>query len=124
MLRRNVIQKFKKYFESNLKSIAIHGRENIKSELTKIGQDADVSYTINKNKIQFIVEPKTTKIETENLPYKETAKLKDVLGPVPIEMLNEEISQQRFSTEAVNKAMERTKEDLKKRVDRIVKKNY
>jgi hypothetical protein len=110
------LEKFKKNFNEHLKSVAILGSNNIKNELLKRGQEATVSYEVKKNKVVFVVEPKTTKIETDKLPVKEVSKLKNVLGAVPIEMFNQEVSQQSFSTAAVEKAMEQTQEAFKKKV--------
>jgi hypothetical protein len=111
----------KKSLDRHIKSIAIQGINNIKSELTKRGQDANVTYSIKGRKIKFIVEPKTEKIETDKLPAKEGAKFKDILGPIPIEMLNQEMSRQSFSTAAVDKAIDRTRISLNRKINETIK---
>ena len=121
----NTVSRFKKDFESHLKSTAIQGINNIKSELAKRGQNINASYSIKGNKIRFTVESRSEKIETEKLPEKETTKIKEVLGPIPIEMLNQEISQQSpISTSAIDKAMKRTQDTLKRKMDRTIKDLY
>ena len=115
------IKSFRKDFESRIRSVAIEGTSNINSELTKRGQQATVSYTLNQNKIQFTVVPITQKLEEDKLPKKEAHILKKTLGPVPIEMLNQEMSQQSFSTTGIEKALEKTQETLRKKIDSLIK---
>ena len=80
-MKRDITTRLKKEFDTLIKSVAIKGDENIKNELVKRGQDASISHSIKDNTIEFTVEAKTEKIETEKLPKKEAAKLKKVAMP-------------------------------------------
>jgi hypothetical protein len=111
----------KKKFDFGIRSIAIQGMNNIKTELMKRGQEADVSYIIYKNKIDFIVQPKIEKIEEQDIPEKDR-KILNVLKNVPIELLNEEMSKEQFSTVGIDKAMERTQEQTGKRIQDAIRK--
>jgi len=102
-----------------IRETAIQGVDNIKSELTKEKQEADVSYKISNEGIKFLTEPKTEQIKAENLSGKEVAKFKKVLGDIPLEMLSEEINKQEFSEEPINRAMKRTQETLGKKLNEI-----
>lgn len=114
-------KKLFKKFDFSIRSIAIKGMNNIKSELTKRGQEANVTYTIKNNTIDFIVEPKVEKIKEEDILSKDKQVLKS-LGNLPVELLNEEISKEQFSTAGIDKAMERTQEEAGKKIQDAISK--
>lgn len=113
--KQKLLMSARKKFVSDLRSIAILGTNNIRSELTKRGQEANVTYSIEKNKIDFFVEPKQDVIKTEDIPAKQRVMLLKNLGNVPLELLSQEMSGE-FSTVGIQKAMERTQEQAGKRI--------
>lgn len=123
-LPTNLKTKVKKILDTYLKTIAVKGDEYIKTELAKRGSDANVSHSIGTNEITFTVKPKIEKLNTEKIPEKETAKFKKVLGPVPIEMLNQEMGQQEFPVSAIDRAMTRTQDAIKNKFDELIQKIY
>lgn len=112
----------KKKFDFGMRTIAIKGMNNIQSELSKEGQEAKVSYTIDKNKVTFVVEPKQEKIESEDIPADKTRTALKGFEKIPIELLNQEMSKQEFSTAGINRAMERTQEQAGKQIQDAIKK--
>jgi hypothetical protein len=120
---KNVRKRIRKDFDKCIKDTAIQGVDNIKSELSKEDQRADVTYKIKSSEefdsIIFSTTLKTEQIKADDLTGKEVAKFKKVLGNVPIEMLSDEINKQVFSEFPINKAMERTQQTLIKKVDKI-----
>ncbi|MDD5649601.1 MAG: hypothetical protein PHF86_04175 [Candidatus Nanoarchaeia archaeon] len=109
----------KKKFDFKIRSIAIKGADNIRSELKKRGQEADVSYSIKNNTINFVVEPKIENLKTEDIANKQVLK---GLENIPVELLNEEITAQQFSTTGIEKAMERTQEQAGKKIQDSISK--
>jgi hypothetical protein len=121
---KNIKGRVKNFFDTYLKSLAISGDENIKTELAKRGQEAEVEHSIGKNEIVFTVKPKIEKLETKKVPKKEAAKFKKVLGPVPLEMLNQEMSDQEISEVAVDEAMQITQDDSFNKFNELIEKMY
>lgn len=113
---RKLLANARKRFSIDLQSIGIQGTNNIRSELQKRGQEASVSYSVKRDKIIFVVEPKIEKIEEEQIPASQKATVLKGLGNVPIELLNQEMMSQEFSTVGIQKAMERTQEQAGKRI--------
>jgi hypothetical protein len=111
----------KKEIDSRMRIIGEKGVNKIRNELDKHGQKANVSFAIEKNKIKFFVKPKTEKIETDK-STKEMAKFKDVLGPVPLELLNQEIVKENFSTDGITKAMKQVNREIEKEVNTAIAK--
>lgn len=114
--RHKILRSAKKRFALDLRSIAIMGTNNINSELMKRGQQANISYSMQKNKIIFFVEPKLDIIETEKIPAKQKATVLKGLENVPLELLSQEMMSSEFSTVGIEKAMERTQEQAGKRI--------
>jgi hypothetical protein len=112
----------KKKFDFGMRMIAIKGMNNIQSELNKEGQEAKVTYTIDKNKVIFVVEPKQEKIESEDIPVDQARTVLKGFEKIPIELLNQEMSKQEFSTAGVNRAMERTQEQAGKQIQDAIRK--
>jgi hypothetical protein len=112
----------KKKFDFGMRTIAIKGMNNIQSELSKEGQEAKVTYTIDKNKVTFVVEPKQEKIESEDIPADQARTVLKGFEKIPIELLNQEMSKQEFSTAGINRAMERTQEQAGKQIQDAIKK--
>jgi len=110
---RELLTRTRKKFSINFRSIAIKGINNIRSELKKRGQVADVSYIIKDNKIDFIVEPRQEEITSDEIPAKQAATVFKNFKNIPIELLNQEMSSE-FSTVGIEKAMERTQEQAGK----------
>lgn len=120
--RQQLLRSARKRFILDLRSIAIAGMNNINSELMKRGQQASVSYSIQKNKIGFFIKPKQDMIETEKIPAKQKATVLKGLENVPLELLSQEMVSSGFSTVGIEKAMERTQEQAGKRIqDKISK---
>lgn len=112
----------KKKFDLGMRTIAIKGMNNIQSELNKEGQEAKVTYTIDKNKVTFVIEPKQEKIESEDIPADQARTVLKGFEKIPIELLNQEMSKQEFSTAGINRAMERTQEQAGKQIQDAIKK--
>ena len=112
----------KKKFDLGMRMIAIKGMNNIQSELNKEGQEAKVTYTIDKNKVTFVVEPKQEKIESEDIPADQARKFLKGFEKIPIELLSQEMSKQEFSTAGINRAMERTQEQAGKQIQDAIRK--
>ncbi len=121
MIKLPKIKNIKKDLEACIKSTAIRGTQNIKDELTKRGQDSNVTFSVNKDKITFTIVPKIDKVDPDKLSGKEAAKFKKMLGPIPIEMLTEQMSQQEFPEIAIDKGIERTQDYLEDKVDEIAR---
>lgn len=112
----------KKKFDLGMRTIAIKGMNNIQSELNKEEQEAKVTYTIDKNKVTFVIEPKQEKIESEDIPADQARTVLKGFEKIPIELLNQEMSKQEFSTAGINRAMERTQEQAGKQIQDAIKK--
>ena len=111
----------KRDFDFGMRKIAIKGANNILSELAKRRQEAKVTYELNEKTIKFIVVPKQEEISNEDIPEEEKTVLKG-LKNIPIELLNQEIVNQEFSTVGIDKAMKRTQEEAGKSIqDKISK---
>lgn len=113
---------FKNKFKFDIRLIAIKGINNIKTELAKSGQEANVSYTIKDKKISFIVEPKQEKAETEDVSIAQKKSVLKGFEKIPIGLLNQEIINQEFSTVGIKRAMKRTQEQAAKQIQDAVSK--
>jgi hypothetical protein len=104
------------------KETKVNGVEKIKNELAKRNIDATVTCTQHGNKFTYSVEPKTQEISSEKLKPKEAAKIKSLLGPIPLEMFNQEVSKNSIPEGIINKTIEKIHEDVSKSVDEVIKK--
>jgi len=120
--RKQLKKSFKNDFEKHLKDIALKGIENIKSELLKSGKDAYVSYKIEKNKIKYIVEPKIENVSNEKVLDKKFQSTFKGFENIPLEMLNEQLVEESFPINLVDKALQKTQKDSDKKVSEIIKK--
>lgn len=117
------ITKIRRDFESHVKSVAVKGENNIKSELQKSNKDAIVTTKIDGNKVKFIVEPKRNKIDTEKLSAKDMATTFKAFKDLPIELLNEALSQDNFSVDRETKlGLRRTQKSSDEWVKKQIKK--
>jgi len=99
----------------DMRAIAITGTNNISSELAKRGQKARVTYTIKQNIISFIIEPYIESVE--DIPEIEKRQIvKDLGDDIPLELLNQEMAFENFSVDGIDKAMERTQEQVGKKI--------
>lgn len=126
-ISKDLIEKIKRLKNMNsevkqsMKKIAITGSENIKNELKKRGQVASVSHEIKNNKVVFEVQSKAEQVDLKNAPIKEVQKIKSLLGLVPLELFNQEVSENSLSEKALSSAAKQTQQDIEKQMDSILK---
>jgi hypothetical protein len=112
----------KKDFNNHIKSIAINGLNNIKSELLKRGKKADVSFKIINKKIKFIVKPIIEDISKDKISKKQMQTTFKAFENIPIELLNQEISKEEFHPDrAINVALEQTQKQSNKWMQQQIK---
>ena len=118
------LKSIKKDITKIISKAKVKGINNIQNELAKRNIEATVTCAQEKNTLKFKIEPKAQKITTEDLSPKEAAKMKQLLGPIPLEMFNQEVSQNKVPNRAVSEAIERTQKDVIKNVNKLIKNIY
>jgi len=99
------VNRFKREFDSHLRMLAAEGVAVIRFELSRKNQEAEISFVIEKSSIKFKVIPKQIKIAQDKKLMKNMATVFKGFENVPIELLNQEMTEKNFAKEAVDKAM-------------------
>jgi len=112
--------KIKRDLEAHLKTVAIKGAENIRSELAKNGQKAKVSFSIRDKVIKYTIEFEQQNLE--NIPQDQFAKIFKGFENVPIELLNQEMGDEKLLKFNIDKGMKRTQEQVEIYIQDKIKK--
>jgi len=106
--RKNMLTDFKKDIKTHLASLAVKFTQNIKADLQKNGKNATVKSKVSENSVIIVVEPTQDKLRTNEISEKEVTRLFKNDIKIPIEMLNQEMSNQEFPVSIVDTAIQRT----------------